>query len=279
MKNYTKKLLTKKISFYKKLNSKQKEELWDLLSDYEKYRISLKKQKKIGFGKDKFTLNEFGIRPPKLKRYKNIKQWDKEQYKYNKKHGQTHLDKSYKIYMFGDWCRLIENKKLIYGELLSLSSYVFDEVSQKLSKFEDGLYPHSFDFKFIKEKKKRKNPLTGKFEYFSTLETNTKAYGKEEELERFSKFKTKFEYEILQPKIKKYILKNFKNRTYRIVQKKETFDNFHIFLFSDKDALKNCSFNNFLNDFNSLQRDDIELKKVREKFVKYSKNYLMDNFM
>ncbi len=90
--------------------------------------------------------------------------------------------------------------------------------------------------------------------------------------------KIKFEYEILQPKIKKYILKNFKNRTYRIIQKKETFDNFHIFLFSDKDALKNCSFETFLDNFNSLQHDDRELKIVRQKFVKYAKNYLLQNF-
>jgi hypothetical protein len=35
------KILTKKISFYKNLNQKQKDELWDLLSDYEKYNIKL----------------------------------------------------------------------------------------------------------------------------------------------------------------------------------------------------------------------------------------------
>lgn len=40
------KLLANRISFYPKLNDKQKDELWDLLSDYERYRIQLKNQKK-----------------------------------------------------------------------------------------------------------------------------------------------------------------------------------------------------------------------------------------
>ena len=42
-----------------------------------------------------------------------------------------------------------------------------------------------------------------------------------------------FEQEILRPKIKKYILENISNRTYRVIYKEETFDNYHNFLFSD----------------------------------------------
>jgi len=260
--------LNKIVNFYKKLNEKEKSELWNLLSDYEKYKISLKIQKKVGYGADKFTLNEYAINPVDLSKYKNLKEWDKEQYIYQKKHGQTHLDKKYKIYMFGDWCRLIENKKLIYGSLFSLSSYIFDNVCEELNRFEEGLYPHKTKFSFVKNKNDK----------YSTMKTKTKAYGKEKELKQFSSFKMKFEYEILAPKIKKYILKNIENRTYRIVDKKETFDNFHLFLFSDKSALKNCRFDSFLSDFNKLKRDDRELKVIEKKFIKYAKNYLMKNF-
>lgn len=87
-----------------------------------------------------------------------------------------------------------------------------------------------------------------------------------------------FEQEILHPKIKKYILKKMQNSTYRIVNKKETFDNFHQFLFSDNKALKNCKFDTFLDDFNQLKRDNDELKEVEKMFVKYAKDYLMKNF-
>ena len=79
------------------------------------------------------------------------------------------------------------------------------------------------------------------------------------------------------PKIKKYVLKNMTNKTYRIANKKETFNNFHQFLFSDNEALKNCSFDTFLNDFNKLKRDNKELNAVEKHFFQYSKKYLMKN--
>jgi hypothetical protein len=40
------KILTKRISFYKYLIQKQKNELWEILSNYEKYCVFLKYQKK-----------------------------------------------------------------------------------------------------------------------------------------------------------------------------------------------------------------------------------------
>ncbi|MBU1668789.1 hypothetical protein KKC13_10250 [bacterium] len=276
--DFIEKQLSKNITFYKKLNSEQKDELWSLLSDYERYRVLLKNQKRVGFGEDRFTINEYGSTNKDLATYKNLKQWDKEQYTYQKKHGQTHLDKTYKLYLFGDWCRLIEKKKLIYAEIFSVNSYISDNISEQLRKFEQGLYPHTTKIKFIKNKKKSKNPLTGKKEYFSTMKSKTKAYGREKELKAFRKFMMVFEYEILHPKIKKYVLKNMKNRTYRIVNKKETFDNFHLFLFSDNEALENCSFDTFLRDFNKLRRDHKELKAIEKHFFQYAKQYLMENF-
>jgi hypothetical protein len=110
------------------------------------------------------------------------------------------------------------------------------------------------------------------------MESKTKAYGKEDELKRFKKFQMKFEQEILYPKIKKYILQNYKNKTYRIIETKRTFDNSHQFLLSDNAALKNCKFVNFLDDFNKLKGDIGDLKTIERKFVKYSKKYLMENF-
>ncbi len=270
--------MAKNITFYKKLNSEEQDELWGLLSDYERYRVLLKNQKRIGYGKDKFTIYEYGSINKNLAKYKNLKQWDKEQYNYQKKHGQTHIDETYELYLFGDWCRLIENKKLIYGEIFSVSSYLYDNVTTQLRKFEQGLFPHTTKFKFIKNKKKNKNSLTGKKEYFSTMKSKTKAYGKEKELKAFGKFMMAFDNEILYPKIKKHVLKNMTNRTYRIVNKKETFDNFHQFLFSDNGALKNCSFSTFLDDFNQLKRDNKELKTLEKYFFEYAKEYLMKNF-
>jgi len=48
--NTLEKILTKKIKFYKKLNVDDKEELWNILSDYDRYTIQLKVQKETGFG-------------------------------------------------------------------------------------------------------------------------------------------------------------------------------------------------------------------------------------
>lgn len=270
-------ILKKRIKFYTKLNNEEKDELWSLLSDYEIYSINLKLQKRVGFGNDKFSLQEFGD-DFDISKYKHLKEWDKEQYIYQKKHGQTHLDGSYKIYLFGDWCRFIENKKLIYGMLLSLSSYIFEQVTDNLLKFENELYPHELTTTSKKCKKKRRNPLTKKKEYFYTMDFSTQAYGREKELEELQKFIRKFEYEILYPKIKKYVAKHLKNRTYGIVDKKDTFDNFHQFLFSDKEALKNCTFENFLDDFNALKRDTRDLKQIKKKFVKYARNYILENY-
>ena len=270
------KILKKRIKFYTKLNDEEKDELWSLLSNYEIYSINLELQKKIGFGHDKFSFNEFGAGYD-ISKYKHLKEWDKEQYTYQKKHGQTHLDDSYKIYLFGDWCRFVENKKLVYGMLLSLSSYIFEQVSEKLLKFESELYPHKVTTTSKKCKKKRINPLTKKKERFYTMDFTTKAYGKEKELKELQKFIRKFEHEILYPKIKNYVANHIKNRTYRVIDKKDTFDNFHQFLFSDKEALENCTFENFLNDFNALKRDTKDLKYIKKKFIKYAKEYILHN--
>jgi len=102
------KILKRRIKFYTKLNVEEQDELWNLLSSYEIYSINLKLQKRVGFGNDKFSLNEFGTGLD-ISKYKHLKEWDKEQYIYQKKHGQTHLDESYHIYLFGDWCRFIED--------------------------------------------------------------------------------------------------------------------------------------------------------------------------
>jgi len=269
-------ILKKRIKFYTKLNNKEKDELWSLLSDYEIYSINLKLQKRVGFGSDKFSLQEFGD-DFDISKYKHLKEWDKEQYIYQKIHGLIHLDDSYKIYLFGEWCRFVEKKKLVYGMLLSLSGYILEQVCDKLTEFENNLYPHRVDVKSQKEKKKRKNPLTKKKEYFYTMDFKTSAYGREEELEKLKDFIRKFEQEILYPKIKKYVAKHLKNRTYRVIDKKDTFDNFHQFLFSDKEALKNCTFENFLDDFNALKRDTKDLKAVEKRFVKYAKEYILQN--
>jgi len=270
------KILNKRIKLYKKLNADNKEELWDLLSDYEKYTINLKVQKTVGFGNNKFTLEEYGT-SFNVSKYKNLRKWDKEQYIYQKKHGQISLDDKYKIYLFGDWCRLIEDKKLVYGILLSVSGYIYEQVTDQLMKFENNLYPHTVDMKSKKESKKRVNPLTKKKEYFYTMDFTTKAYGREKELKKLKDFIRKFEHETLYPKIKKYVAKHLKNRTYRIVDKKDTFDDFHQFLFSDQQALKNCTFEKFLIDFNELKRDTKDLKDIEKKFIKYSKKYILKN--
>jgi len=270
-------ILTKKIKFYKKLNDDNKEELWNLLSDYEKYTINLKIQKKIGFGNNKFTLNEYGS-SFNLSKYKSLMQWDKEQYIYQKKQGQTNIDDKYKIYLFGDWCRLIEDKKLIYGTLSSVSSYLYEQVTNKLTKFEKNLYPHTLYINSKKESKKQRNPLTKKKEYLYTMNFTTKAYGREKELKEIQDFIRKFEYETLYPKIKKYVAKHLKNKTYRVVDKKDIFDNSNQFLFTDKEALKNCTFKNFLTTFNELKGDTNDLKDIEKKFLKYSKKYILKNY-
>ncbi|NOQ29680.1 MAG: hypothetical protein GQ570_01020 [Helicobacteraceae bacterium] len=270
------KILNKKIKFYKKLTDSDKEELWGIFSDYEIYTINLKVQKKIGFGKNKFTLEEYRSSFD-VSKYKSLKEWDKEQYIYQKKRGQTNLDEQYKIYLFGDWCKLIENKKLIYGTILSVHTYIYDQVIDELMKFENHLYPHTIDTTSQKEDKKRTNPLTKKKEYFYTMDFTTKAYGRERKLKKLQKFISTFKYKILYPKIKEYVSNHLKNRTYRIVNKKDTFDNSHQFLFSDKQALKNCTFKNFLTNFNELKRDTKDLKDIEKKFIKYSKNYILEN--
>ncbi len=274
---FTEKIIDKKIGFYSKLNTKEKNELWDLLSDYEKYSINLKQQKQVGYGKYKFSINEYGEHY-NIAKYKNLKEWDKEQYLYQKKHGQTGLDDKYKIYLFGDWCRLIENKKLIYGSLLSVSGYLLEQVTYKIIKLVNELYPHTVKMKSKKNDKKQINPLTKKKEYFYTVDFITKAYGKEEKLKKLESSVREFEQDILYPKIKRYVQKNLKNRTYRVVNKSTAFDNYHLFLFGDKHALKNCTFYNFLADFDELKRDAKDLEKIEQKFFKYSKQYILENY-
>jgi len=52
-----------------------------------------------------------------------------------------------------------------------------------------------------------------------------------------------------------------------------------MFLFSDNEALKNCKFETFLDDFNRLKRDNRDLKAIEKKFYNYAKKYLLKNFI
>jgi len=300
---YLKKFLlkTNKIKKHKNYTKEKIDEIFDNLSEYEKYKtneyILLKTEDKE---KDYLYCSEIG-RIDKEKTifdYKNVLEWDKKWWQFQKdsiseenlsgknqkKWFKTNYKKYNTLYMIGEWFRWIEkedfdNKSskghMVYGTLISLNSYIVTEVSEFIDKKIDKKYPNMFY-------KKYRKPMFKKIKdsKFSTMEKlKIRAGGYEKELEVLKKLKRKNFYKIeklILKSIEKYSNYTFTKWTYEEYKKSEKIENgIKNMIFGGKKAAEKINYNTFLDDFYKLEQPFGIVEKLIKKInKKIEKKYL-----
>jgi len=219
------------------------------LDIYHYHRLKILKNKKH----DYFELIEFSFSKKDIYSYKNIMDYDFEDWSFQKKFKtMTAMEnKKYKnLYMPGFAFRCLEKIEILNKRKLTLDPFIY-------------VTPYGEDmFKNIKNSKLR--------------ETNTtlKVMGKEKEFRKLTKKIFKLRKELDKDILKE--IKQFKNATFRI-KNKDDFNDFEAFIIGGKKVAKKISFKTFLPDFyNNLEASEwlniIEkklYKKYKKKIIKY----------
>lgn len=262
-----------KIKKGEKVSVKKLDKLFDKLNDKESYKANeyillQTEQKKY----DYIYCSDIGRLSKKdsIFKYKNLLEWDKKWWKFQKKHlGNTPTDsKWYQInfasyndlYLQGEWFRWMEQEEyqkkphMVYGHLEGLRSYVSIKISEKIEDEIEKLYPHNYyrEYKEPMFKKAKKSKL------YTMNEMKIRAGGKEEELEKLKKSnRENFPYieEIVLEKIKPYSGYTFTKWYFPDYKPKEKiYDGMKFMIIGGKKAAKNISFKSFLKDFHELSQ-------------------------
>jgi hypothetical protein len=242
----------------------------DKLTVKERYKLNEIVQKE--YGKEEFdylTLNEPGSDTNSAFEYKSLKEWDFEDWKFQKEH-KTIVPESYDyLYMPGIWFRALEindfgKRRLTYGQLESARSFCFLKVLEKLDKKLDKEIPFLYSREYgVGMFSKIENSE------YSSLNIGQKRCGGREK-----------EREILEKKLKKYheqiekdvleLLKPYDGYTFRKVSDQPIYDHLDYFIFGGFNAAENTGFKSFFTDFYSMQQPvellDIIIKSIYKKY-------------
>ena len=179
-------------------------------NEKERYRLNKAIQLVVGFGKDKITINEPSSYK-NLEKYKTIYQLDKANFEYQEKIFDKNKRKKYKdLTLSGEWFRVINNKKLIYGNLWSVDNYIVENIIEKLNSKLNKVIPN---IEIITDELfKPANDENYKNAFVLNQDAiELRAFGREKEYENlYNKINSNETYQ----DIKNYINKYFLNRLY-----------------------------------------------------------------
>ena len=245
----------------KKMKVKSKN--FDDLSEKEKYKFNTIRQKKIGKKEyDYFEITEPGGED-KIFKYKNLKEWDKENYEFQKKH-KTMVRENYdELYMPGDWFRALElndfgKRELTYGQLESARSYVTLNAYEKLSDYIEYLYPSIHVRKYGT---KMFEPTEDK-KYSQLTDFEIRSAENEEKRKLIEKKLREFSNNIEETAIS--LLKPYKKYTFRKYSNKPRHDMLDKFIIGGFEAAENISFKTFFHNFVENQQPVEYLDKLIE---------------
>lgn len=275
------------IMILKKIGLKPSKKNLEKLDGENLYKYNTLMQKLKGKKEfDYFSIIEYGISSEDIfEKYKNIKEWDLENYLFQKEHETMVRDEYDSLYLSATLFRAIEkqefsdNKELIYGNLESARSYIFEKIYRKLEKEIQNKYPYIYvqsykepTFKKIKGKK-----------LYEMADTELRAGGKEKELSDIKK-RLRELYNNIEDDIV-FELNKFSGYTFKKYGKGSRFDRLDTFIVGGFEAAENISFKTFFNDF-YLRLQPIELlkkptKKILKKYKKilFSKKDISNNIL
>jgi hypothetical protein len=242
------------------------------LSPKDIYKFNELTQKEKGDEEfDYFTINEPFGSTEKVFEFANIKDFDFDDWKFQKENQTTVSEKYENLYLPGHWFRALElndfgKRRLTYGQLESANSFCLIQVIEKLEKKLDKKIP----FIFAREYGVGMfSPIEGS-EYCSMNPSEKRCGGKELEREVLEK-----RIRELQPDIEKDILlalKDYEGYTFRRVSDKPLYDHLDMFLIGGFEAAEKISFKTFFKDFNRLEQPFELLKKtIKLIYKKYKK--------
>ena len=155
------------------LRGKKYYDFVDNLSIEQKYQVNKELCLIKGIGDDHIMITELGCFH-RISSFKNMLEWEIKNWNFQeeailKETGRYRYGTEYNIHrsLGGEWCRFIENDKLIYGTLYSLGSYLYYNAEDILSDLINNLIPHEIHMDHLKNNR---------------MNLRVDAYGREEEL-------------------------------------------------------------------------------------------------
>lgn len=266
-----------------------KDDFWDDLSEKEKYDVNAAYLRVLGkpeydylvcwepgrFDNDDDAINYTSFYDIDVKWWEFQKQamWDsiEDSKKWMEQGSKTHTAErvaqsinrfhedyaEYKMYMTGDWFRLIENDVFLYSQMIGAKWYIFYKMETLLDDLQEENIPYSF---------REGDDLLASINE-PDPEKRYDAGGREKELESYHTKIRKYTSEELLPKIDKILEKYnrvLSGKTFRVDRgyEAENFDPFTDFIFFDEQSLKNVNPQKFLNTFKNNQVDIFELDRI-----------------
>lgn len=176
-------------------------------------------------------------------------------------------ENGYKIYMSGDWYRLIDGSTFIYSQFISASWYIFFEIENYLEQLQQTNIPYKF------------NDCDDFLSSFNQDDPEKiyNACGREHELvgclDKVKDYKNKKMIQVIDTVISKHS-KNLSGKTFRVdkgYDKNLKFEPFTNFIFFDEKTLKKIKTKKFLKTFKQNQVEFTEFEKLIDEVKKIVK--------
>jgi len=185
------------------------------------------------------------------------KEYNKEKKEQNKKDIYERYGKDYiELYLYDTWCRWVENKKIVYGSIASIESWLIDKIAEDIETFIKDNIPYILQSNTYKEENSK---------YFN-LDIKTKAMGREEELEELKKVLRNKEVEIRKSILNK-LLPEIKNCIFKEQISNSVDTATHIYI-SDLETAKNLTTKSFLEKVEELEQPMEYIKKRYKELYK-----------
>jgi len=280
--------------FPKKHTREKLSEAFDKLTPKQTYKVNTKIQKKEGKKEyDYISCSEYGRlnEEENLFQFKNLLEWDKKWWEYQKKYTDPknmetesqmewwdlQFGRYRELYLQGEWFRWIEKtdfgkKELIYASVEGLYSYMSGSIQRTLDEKIDKKYPNML-FKPYGENTFTKNE-DGK--YYTMYDYETRAGGKEKELEKIRKklreASTKINKLILE-EIKPYANMTFTKMKFSGKEKME--NHLKYMIVGGKEAAEGIKFQTFLKDFYGKEQPYGIIKNLKKRILKKIKKEII----
>lgn len=280
-------ILLKRFPEYAGLNEEDKDDFFGDLDDAAKYEVNQEACTIDGIGEDKIVCTEPGRMPEgkTLLDYVNIMKWDKEDWEFQResrlklaedckdpekrKKAVQEVFEDYEIYsltLWGEWIRLIEKSRMIYGNLWSLSAYLQDLMDEWLTDWIRHAIPYDIEHQYVDSDDKSHGVCR-------EVEFITKANGREKELDALQKKVWAYEKEKGLERIQNTLNQaNLRGCTFRIDNFENSYDPCSEFILADEEVAQEITFEYFLRDFQRFQKPKSLIDPVVEDLKKAVRN-------
>lgn len=240
----------------------------DKLTIKQLYMFNELNQKKIGQEQyDYLTLNEFSADTKKVFEFNTLKDWDFDDWEFQKAH-ETTVSESYdRLYMPGIWFRALEKsyisgkRQLTYGQLESARSYCYRKVIEKLENKLNKKIPFMFSKSYGESLFSNNN-----------LNQYEKRCGGKEVERKILEDKLRSLNHLIEEDIL-LMLKPYEGYAFREVSDRPIYDHLDYFIIGGFTAAEKISFKTFFKDFYDLEQP-IEILKnlIKDVYKKYKKD-------